>query len=122
MVDHLEYMQEFLNKIQTTRSTIVKTLFNLKSKGKTIVAYGAPAKTTTLLHYWGVGSDTIDFIVDDSSLKIGKYMPGSHIPIISPKELYKWNPDYVLITAWNFADPIIKKLRENGYKGKVIVP
>jgi hypothetical protein len=114
-------MQEFLNKIRAERAALIVVLTGIKSEGKTIAGYGAPAKATTLLSFLGV-ADMIDFIVDDSPLKQGRFMPGSHIPIVASSELYKRNPDYVFILAWNFADPIIKKLKEGGYKGQCIVP
>lgn len=114
-------MQEFLDKIRQNRSIIITRLTQLKLEGKTIAGYGAPAKATTLLSYLGI-ADMIDFIVDDSPLKVGKYMPGNHIPILLSKELYKRNPDYLLILAWNFTEPIMKKVKYNGYNGKCIVP
>lgn len=122
MVVHLEHMQEFQEKIRLNKLFLTNELLSLKKEGKTIVGYGAPAKATTLLHYFGIGPDILDFIVDDSLLKVGRYMPGSHIPIVFSGEIYKTNPDCVFILAWNFAQPIIKKLRDNGYTGKVIVP
>jgi hypothetical protein len=115
-------MQNFQNKIFLNKSKLISTLCKIKREGKTIAAYGAPAKATTFLHYFGIGASVIDFVVDDSPLKIGRYMPGNHIPIVSSEELYKNKPDYVLILAWNFAKPIMEKLKENGYKGKCIVP
>ncbi len=122
MGGHLESMQEFQNKILKEKKELLNILLSLKEEGKTVVGYGAPAKATTLLYYFGIGSDILDFIVDDSPLKEGKYMPGSHIPIVGSHELYAKNPDCVFILAWNFAEPIIKKLKDNGYKGKVVVP
>lgn len=116
------YMQKFQSKILKNKDTVVGILVAAKCEGKSIAAYGAPAKATTLLHYYGIGADIIDFVVDDSPLKVGKYMPGNHIPIVDSSELYKRNPDYLLILAWNFAEPIIKKIKENGYRGKCIVP
>lgn len=114
-------MHEFQNKIRQERLKMVKILTDIKSKGKSIVGYGAPAKATTLLHYFGI-ADMIDYIVDDSPLKVGRFMPGNHIPIKESKTIYEDNPDYVIILAWNFAEPIIKKLHENGYRGRCIVP
>ena len=115
-------MQEFQEKIRQNKAQLLPLLINLKSEGKTVVGYGAPAKATTLLHYFGIGADLLDFIVDDSPLKEGRYMPGNHIPIVHSSRLYETNPDYVLILAWNFAEPIMKKLHDNGYRGKCILP
>lgn len=115
-------MQDFHNKILANKRHLIGILTKHKEDGKTIVGYGAPAKATTLLHYFGIGSDIVDFIVDDSPLKVGRFMPGNHIPIVRSEELYRESPDVVLILAWNFAESIIKKLRDNGYKGQIIVP
>jgi SAM-dependent methyltransferase len=86
----------------------------------TVAAYGAPAKATTFLHQFGLGRETIDFVVDDSALKQGLYLPGKQIPILPTSALYERNPHYCLILAWNFADQIMRNNKE--YKGKWIVP
>lgn len=114
-------MQEFLNKIRKERAVLVSNLTTFKAQGKTIVGYGAPAKATTLLSFFGI-ADMIDFIAEDAPLKVGRFMPGSHIPIVPSEVIYKYKPDYVLILVWNFADDIMAKLQEGGYKGKCIVP
>lgn len=121
MEGHYESMQTFLNKIRQERVVYLDTLSKIKAKGGIIAGYGAPAKATTLLYYLGV-SDMIDFIVDDSPLKVGKFMPGSHIPIVSQEELYKRKPDYVFILAWNFAESIIENIKQKGYNGLAIIP
>lgn len=115
-------MHEFQTKLIKGKGDLVDALTRYKEEGKSIVAYGAPAKATTLLHYYGIGTDIIDFVVDDSPLKVGKYMPGNHIPIVESAELFRKNPDYVLILAWNFGESIMKKLQDLGYKGKCILP
>jgi SAM-dependent methyltransferase len=95
-------------------------LFDAKAKGARVAAYGAPAKAVTFCHQLGIGSDLIDFIVDDSPLKQGKYLPGKNIPILAPAELLSRAPDYCVIFGWNFAGQI---LRNNAsFKGKWIVP
>jgi hypothetical protein len=115
-------MQEFYNKIIKNRADVVPFLYKIKAEGGSIAGYGAPAKATTLLHFLGLGADTIDFVAEDSPHKVGRYLPGSHIPIVDSSELYTRNPQYLIILAWNFAEPIMKKVYDNGYKGKVIVP
>lgn len=114
-------MHDFKNKLLKRKLDLIKLLTEIKLSGKTVVGYGSPAKVTTLVHYMGIG-DMIDYIVDDSPLKIGRYTPGTHIPIYSPERLYKDKPDYVIILAWNFAEPIMKKLHFNGFRGKCIIP
>lgn len=101
---------EFRNKIKKNKVKLIKILNELKSQGKTIVGYGAPAKGNTLLNYFGIGNDILDYIVDDSPLKQNLYTPGTHIPVVSSDRLEKSKPDYILILAWNFAEPIMEKL------------
>lgn len=113
----------FAKKIEENKIELVKLLRGLKEGKKTIAGYGAPAKATTLLYYFNIGKETLDFIVDDSPYKVGLFTPGKHIPVIATKELYTKKPDYVLILAWNFAKPIMKmhqRFKKEG--GKFIIP
>lgn len=115
--------RKFAQKIEDNKKRLVKILEELKRKNKIIAGYGAPAKSTTLLHYFGIGKETLNFIVDDSPFKHGLFTPGKHIPIVPTEELYIRNPDYLLILAWNFAESIMKmheKYKKNG--GHFIVP
>lgn len=113
----------FAKKVEKNKKDLLALLSSLKKGKKTIAGYGAPAKSTTLLHYFDIENDTIDFIADDSNFKHGLFSPGKHIPVVPPKEIYARKPDYLLILAWNFADSIMKmhkKYYDNG--GKFIVP
>ena len=97
----------------------------MKEKGKKIAGYGAPAKGSTLLNFYGIGKETIDYIIDTTPLKQGMFTPGAHIPIYSPDKINQLKPDYVLILAWNYADAILKKeenLRKQGVKFIIPVP
>ena len=80
---------------------------SLKGEGKSIAAYGAPTKATTLLCQFGIGAESLDFAVDDNPWKQGLYLPLSHIPVVPTDELYHRCPDFVVILAWNFAEPIM---------------
>ena len=102
--------KKFSEKIERNKEALRKLLQNLKSKGKIIAGYGAPAKGNTLLNYFGIGTDLVDYIVDDSKWKQGLYTPGMHIPVVSPEKLSEKKPDYILILAWNFADSIMNKI------------
>jgi hypothetical protein len=98
-------------------------LKSLKHEGKCIAGLSAPAKGMTLLNYCKIGPDTIDFITEKSTLKIGKYTPGTHIPIVPDSELIKRMPNYVLLLAWNFADEIMNNLKDyEDAGGKFIIP
>ena len=102
--------KKFSEKIERNKESLRKLLNGLKSNGKTIVGYGAPAKGNTLLNYFGIGTEMLDYVVDDSKWKQGLYTPGMHIPVVSSEKLSEKKPDYILILAWNFADSIISKV------------
>ena len=113
----------FQKEIIKVKDKLNKILDKLKKEKKKIAAYGAAAKTTTLLNYFKINKSTINFIVDDNPLKQNRFSPGTHIPIKSSKEIYKKKPDFIIILAWNYAAHIInlhKKYKE--MKGKFIIP
>lgn len=113
----------FAERIDAIGKKLRSLLEGFHRQGKRIVGYGAPAKATTLCYALGVDGEMLEYIVDDSPLKQGLYMPGTHIPIKAPDILYSDKPDYCLILAWNFADSIVKnhkKFAENG--GIFILP
>jgi SAM-dependent methyltransferase len=122
-VDQLETYQRFTERTMQIKQDVLETLRRLKSEGKKLAGYGAPAKGSTLLEFFRIGPDLLDFIADRSTLKQGRYTPGSHIPIIEPQRLMTDRPDYVLLLAWNFADEILGQqddFRKQG--GKFILP
>lgn len=114
---------ELAAKAQETKQALIALLSKLKAEGKSIAAYGAPAKGNTLLNYCGIGTDLIEFTVDRALSKQGRYLPGSHIPILSPDAIMARKPDLVLILPWNLTNEISQQLsfiREWG--GHFIVP
>jgi SAM-dependent methyltransferase len=114
---------EFGETIQTNKIALLVLLNKIKSAGKSIAAYGAPAKGNTLLNFFSIGTEILDYVVDDSPLKQGLFTPGKHIPVVSAKTMTTQLPDYLFILAWNFAEPIIKKneiFKKHG--GKFIIP
>ena len=95
----------------------------LKSENKKVIGYGAAAKGNTLLNYYHMGPELIEFIADLSPMKQNKFTPGTHIPVYSPKRICEAKYNYMLILAWNFADEIMKqqsKFKEMG--GRFIFP
>lgn len=117
------YYDDFGNRVRRIRDDLVTLLGELKGAGKCIAAYGASAKGSTLLNFYGLGADILDFVADRSTAKQGRLTPGTHLPIVGPEELVKRRPDYALLLTWNFAEEILKQqqpYRDAG--GKFIVP
>lgn len=122
-LDRAETLLEFGTQINTVKRDLTALLWGLKKAGKSIAGFGAPAKATTLMYHFGIGSDLIDFIVDDSPLKQGLFSPGMHIPVLPSDAIYSKKPDAVVVLAWNFAEPIMRnhaRYRDEG--GQFIVP
>jgi hypothetical protein len=122
-VDRLETYALFAERVRETKRKLLEFLIEAKRKGKTIVGYGAPGKGNTLLNYCGIRTDFIDYTVDRSTYKQGKFLPGTHVPIFSPDKIRETKPDYVLILPWNFKDEIMQQvayIREWG--GQFVVP
>ncbi len=119
----LEGYESFALQVKQTKWALVEFLMTAAKQGKTVAGYGAPGKSATLLNYCGIGKDLIEYTVDRSPYKQGRYLPGSHIPIFHPDHLRETKPDYVVILPWNLKDEIMAQLqyiREWG--GRFVVP
>lgn len=121
-LDNPKTFKVFAARIDNAKKKVLDLVKSLLEQGKTIAGYGASATTTTLIYHFELG-DKLRFIADDYEAKQNLYSPGYHIPVLAPQALYERKPDYVLILAWRYAEPIIKKHKaflEQG--GKFIVP
>ncbi|HXZ97289.1 MAG TPA: class I SAM-dependent methyltransferase [Burkholderiales bacterium] len=113
----------FSEQVKRTKRKLLEFLVNAKASGKTIVGYGAPAKGNTLLNYCGIRSDFLDYTVDRSPHKQGKFLPGTHVPVHAPEKIRETRPDYVLILPWNIKDEIMEQIAEiRSWGGRFVVP
>lgn len=120
--DPLTFTQ-FAKEVNQIKVRLDDLLSGLRKEGKRIAGYGAPAKGNTLLNYFSIGPETLEYIVDDNPLKQGTLTPGMHIPVVSSDELHKRVPDYLLILAWNYAEAIMKKNESLAARGgRFIIP
>jgi hypothetical protein len=116
-------LRRFAAAVRKNSDALRWLLLGLKQRGKRLVAVSAPAKGMTLLNYCKIGAETLDFVTEKSALKIGRFTPGSHLPVRPDSELLKEMPDYALLLAWNFSKEIMANLSEYTKRGgKFIVP
>jgi 2-polyprenyl-3-methyl-5-hydroxy-6-metoxy-1,4-benzoquinol methylase len=119
----LETYDTFAERVKETKRKLLEFLIAAKRAGKTVAGYGAPGKGNTLLNYCGIRTDFIDFTVDRSAYKQGKFLPGTHIPIHHPDRLAEARPDYVLILPWNFQEEIVAQMAHvRSWGGRFVVP
>lgn len=117
------YYEGFQDKADRIKGDLLQFLIEQKKTDRKVAAYGAAAKGNTLLNYCGIRKDLIAFVVDASPFKQGKYLPGSHIPIVTEEEMKKHRPDYVLILPWNIREEIMAQLDYiRAWEGKFVIP
>jgi 2-polyprenyl-3-methyl-5-hydroxy-6-metoxy-1,4-benzoquinol methylase len=122
-VDTLTYYTGFIKKVDQIKIDFLSFLIAQKKNGKKVVGYGAAAKGNTLLNFCGVKKDLISFVVDANPNKQDKYLPGSHIPVVSEEQLKKFHPDFVIIFPWNLSTEIMNQLRYiREWGGKFLIP
>lgn len=115
--------QSFASQVKQTKWALVDFLLTAAREGKSVAGYGAPGKSATLLNYCGIGKDMIEYTVDRSPYKQGRFLPGTRIPIYHPDRIRETKPDYIVILPWNLKDEIMQQLqfiREWG--GQFVVP
>ena len=116
---------EFKNKVESSKKKLKQIFLKLKKKNKKIIGYGATAKSSTVLNYCNIKNETLEYFLDTTPNKIGKYMPGTHIPIKNYNKTLLNKVDYAFLGAWNFKEEIFKKEKryiENGGKFITHVP
>ena len=114
---------EFRRKVSQSKLGLMALLRDIRAEGKKIYGIGAPSRASTLVNYVGLDDQIIDCVLEiRGSYKIGKYMPGTLIPVVDEERLNREPPEYALLFSWHIADELISKIRKNGYQGKFIVP
>jgi hypothetical protein len=122
-VGTLAYYEDFESRVREVKQKLLEFLIDAKRAGKRVVGYGAPGKGNTMLNYCGIRTDFLDFTVDRSPHKHGKFLPGTHIPILPTEQLWEARPDYVLILPWNLKNEIMGQLAGiRAWGGKFVVP
>lgn len=116
-ITRLETYTDFQGRADRVKDDFLAFLIEQKRSGRTVAAYGAAAKGNTLLNYAGVRPDLLPYVCDAAPSKQGKFMPGSHIPILSPDALQEDNPDIVVILPWNIAEEIRRQLEAHSRRG-----
>lgn len=118
-----EQISKFRNRVIISKLELLSMLLTIKKEGKRIYGISAPSRATTLINYVGIDDGILDYVLEiKGSYKIGKYVPGTLIPIIEESKIFEDPPDYALLLSWHISDELIPKLKQKGYKGKYILP
>jgi len=121
----LEPYQAFQARAERVKDDLLMFLIEQKRAGRTVAGYGAAAKGCTLLNFAGIKPDLLPYVCDAASSKQGKYLPGTHVPILHPDAIREGRPDTVLILPWNIRDEVMEQMayiREWRGKFAVAVP
>jgi len=118
-----EIYTEFAERIRKSKRQLQKLLVEALDRGERVAGIGSPGRAATLLSYCNIDVETMSYIAEQStSLKLGLFMPGSHVPIIDEKVMLEEQPEYALVLSWHYWKPIVEKLRQKGLKSKIIIP
>jgi hypothetical protein len=116
-------LKKFRTEVVLTKLRLLALLKDIKEQGGRICGISAPSRASTLINYVGLDDGILDYVVEiKGSLKIGKYLPGTLVPVLEESHMFENQPDYALILSWHIADELAPKIRERGFKGKFITP
>ena len=116
-------LTEFKHRVAMSKLHLHALLSGLLANGARVYGVGAPSRASTLINYVGLDRELLDCVVEIAgSYKVGKYMPGTLVPVIDEGRLFEDQPEFALLLSWHIADELIPKLKERGFKGQYIVP
>ncbi len=116
-------LSNFRSRVIRSKTSLYEILNQVKSRGARVFGIGAPSRASTLINYVGLDESLLECVLEiKGSYKIGKFMPGTLIPVLEESKLFKDQPEYVMLLSWHIADELIEKLKASGYRGKFIVP
>lgn len=122
-LDNYKTFEQFASRVKRARLAFMEFLIRAKKNGTRVVGDACPARSVTLLNYFGADRELIPYITEQpTSLKLNHYLPGKHIPIVNNERLIREQPDFVVILAWHLAEPIMKRLKARGLRADFIVP
>lgn len=114
---------KFRDRVRESKWRLIELLSKLKQAGHRIAGIGSPGRSSTVMNYCGIGPDLLDYIGEQSSsLKLGLFTPGTHVPVVDEQRLFDDQPEYALVLAWHLGEAIPRKLRQKGLKSKFIMP
>ncbi len=113
----------FAQQVRQVRRDLLSEVLRIKSTGQSVCGIGCPGRSSTLINYVGLDADLMPYIAEQStSLKLGLFLPGRHIPIVDEQQMFDEQPDYGILLSWHYAEPIIAKLLEKGLRSRIILP
>lgn len=122
-LNKLDTYKKFAARVKKARFEFMDFLYKTKRAGKSIVGNSCPARSSTLLNYYGVDKELLLYLAEQpTSLKLNMFLPGKHIPIVNNQRLIDEQPDFVVILAWHYAKPIMEQLKMRGLKSDFIIP
>lgn len=119
----LETYTKFAERVKKAKTEFMNFMVKAKAEGKSVIANSCPGRSVTLLNYYGIDKDWIPYIAEQpTSLKLGMYLPGKHIEVVNNERLIEDQPDYVILLAWHYAEPIMEQLKDRGLKSDFVIP
>lgn len=113
----------FRNRVNEARDQLMELAYSARRRGQRLVGNSCPGRCSTLINYYGITRELMPYLAEQpTSLKLGLHLPGKHIPVVPNQRLIDEQPDYVVLMAWHYAEPIAKQLRARGLKSKFVTP